>query len=91
MSYIYIVTRVINSVKPGFTEIPNLGVHTSYVKAKNHFDGVVSAREIEFKETIRKTGRYPASFYSKERNIVLDSARVVANNEEVRLERWSTK
>lgn len=90
MKYVYVVTRITKNANPSVTEIPNLGVHTSLKRAKQHFEGVVTDRRLTSK--VNKTFFTPIIGYTNEdRMFVLAEGFVYSTGEQVRLERWRTK
>lgn len=85
MKYAYIVTRIIKNNLEGVTNIPNLGVHTSYARALKHYRGVVSDRlRLPYTDDLRVNQKQPMG---EERCIVLDDL-YVGDGETVRLEKW---
>lgn len=89
MGYVYIVTRITYPKQEGITEIPNLGVHTSYKKAIRHYQSV---REDRWKLNGggSVSGQCVANhkIYSDARFALLMSDHFP--NEEIRLEKWVT-
>jgi len=90
VKYVYVVTRIMKSVKPGIIEIPNLGVHTSYEKAETHFKSVVDDRYGTGEALPHlKYGRQWAPTVRpslRERFLVINSVNI--KDEEIRLEKW---
>ena len=85
MKYIYIVTRIVTGQKYGVA-VPNLGVHTSYSKAKSHFDSVVAGRLKYGKATVLWTRYLPKNEY--ERRIVASLIQEGDAYEELFIEKW---
>jgi hypothetical protein len=75
------------------TEIPNLGVHTSYKKALSHYESVIADR-MKRHGVSQSTFGYPTRDEVRartERVVLVRSAFVLDTLEEVRLERWKVK
>lgn len=88
MKYVYVVTRTVKNEPANILEIPNLGVHTSYEKAKKHFESVrlariqYGARNLYTHPGFTQPGPYSVlrtSFFTHENGMT----------EEVRLEKWT--
>jgi hypothetical protein len=57
MRYIYIVSSLVID-KHGTPQAVNLGVHTSYSKARRHYDSVMADRFAKTDKHYRESGRH---------------------------------
>lgn len=90
MKYVYVVTRVVNGDSLG-TPIPNLGVHSSYKKAKRHFDVIIKDRhDSDYRVLINHRTNLPPEEEWRKRYVVANKAYACKDNvtEELRLEKW---
>lgn len=85
MKYAYVVTRIMFKFQDGVMHIPNLGVHSSYKKAKKHFNSVVKDRQKTENgyKVHRPTYDTPVS--------IMDEHSFPNIGEWVRLERWQVR
>jgi hypothetical protein len=88
MRYVYVVTRICEGDSLG-TPIPNLGVHTSFKKAKRHFDAIVDSR-IKHDAQVMWGGNYDTITHPFDRYVVVNKAIIYEGDfkEELRLEKW---
>lgn len=89
MKYAYVVTRIVSELLPGITEIPNLGVHSSYVKAIKHYDSVLKDRAKQF--NVKVNNHSLGDFLIKKDRFAVLRSFTTADGEEVRLEKWAVK
>lgn len=74
-----------SKVRDGVIEIPNLGVHTSYKRAKSHYNSVIEDRKKSTKGHVAHGPRID------DRVSVLQEDSFYLTGETVRLERWQIK
>jgi hypothetical protein len=87
MKHVYIVTRIVEKLTNGIREIPNLGVHTSFKKALQHYNSVIVDRGANSVWNIENFNDPITS----ERTTLLATFWSVDHQEEVRLEKWKVK
>lgn len=89
MKYAYVVTRTVKGEPLNVVEIPNLGVHTSYEKARQHFDSV---RLDRIKSGLRNLYTHPGFTQPGPVSVLRTSLFYHPNgmSEEIRLEKWVT-
>ena len=95
MKYAYIVTRITRNNQDGITEIPNLGVHSNFIKAKRHFKSVYDSRTKEGDISVigydMGTMEYANPSLDKDERYVVIQSAITSKGEEIRLEKWRVK
>lgn len=88
MKYAYIVTRIVEGQTIG-TPIPNLGVHTTFKKARRHFEAVVESRVKDGHQVVWGKN-YNTLLEDWDRYVVVNTAHILEGSvtEELRLEKW---
>jgi hypothetical protein len=82
VKYAYIITRTFTRFEPGITELPNLGVHSTFKKALEHYESVKADRA-----KFGPVSSYQHGERDRERYVVLREFYTLTG-ESVRLERW---
>jgi len=87
---IYIVTRDYFSAPSGVLNVPNLGVHTSLLRAKDHFESVLKDRKVAMQGKVQWDVSDNVT-YNNYPDVVLRRVRIEYSNgqaEELKLEQW---
>ncbi len=92
MKYVYAVISIVRNMPEGVTNLPLLGVHTSFKKAMRHYNSVVNDRQFDSQEKRTHVPPSPRHLgiaeWDASPSALITSYYSWKNGEQIRLERW---